>query len=76
MSFTGRYNKYSRNLPQTPWIIDGERKLESSVEELISEHLMAEFKADSKYLGDLLPYIVFIIARRFFLGSNPLNMGV
>ncbi|KAJ7422947.1 putative tRNA pseudouridine synthase Pus10 [Willisornis vidua] len=42
-----RYNKYSRNLPQTPWIIDGERKLESSVEELISEHLMAEFKADS-----------------------------
>ncbi|XP_054036042.1 tRNA pseudouridine synthase Pus10 isoform X2 [Dryobates pubescens] len=43
----GRYNKYSRNLPQTPWIIDGERKLDSSVEELISEHLMAEFKADS-----------------------------
>ncbi|XP_010573142.1 PREDICTED: putative tRNA pseudouridine synthase Pus10 isoform X2 [Haliaeetus leucocephalus] len=43
----GRYNKYSRNLPQTPWIIDGERKLESSVEELISGHLMAEFKADS-----------------------------
>uniref|UniRef100_A0A8V0Z2S0 tRNA pseudouridine(55) synthase n=1 Tax=Gallus gallus TaxID=9031 RepID=A0A8V0Z2S0_CHICK len=44
----GRYNKYSRNLPQTPWIIDGERKLESSVEELISEHLMAEFKADRR----------------------------
>ncbi|OXB76134.1 UNVERIFIED_CONTAM: hypothetical protein H355_005345 [Colinus virginianus] len=43
----GRYNKYSRNLPQTPWIIDGERKMESSVEELISEHLMAQFKADS-----------------------------
>nr|XP_008119303.1 PREDICTED: putative tRNA pseudouridine synthase Pus10 isoform X1 [Anolis carolinensis]XP_008119304.1 PREDICTED: putative tRNA pseudouridine synthase Pus10 isoform X1 [Anolis carolinensis] len=43
----GRYNKYSRMLPQTPWIIDGERKMESSVEELISEHLMAVFKADS-----------------------------
>nr|XP_028580995.1 putative tRNA pseudouridine synthase Pus10 isoform X1 [Podarcis muralis]XP_028580996.1 putative tRNA pseudouridine synthase Pus10 isoform X1 [Podarcis muralis]XP_028580999.1 putative tRNA pseudouridine synthase Pus10 isoform X1 [Podarcis muralis]XP_028581000.1 putative tRNA pseudouridine synthase Pus10 isoform X1 [Podarcis muralis] len=43
----GRYNKYSRTLPQTPWIIDGERKMESSVEELISEHLMAAFKADS-----------------------------
>uniref|UniRef100_A0A8C3SSR2 tRNA pseudouridine synthase Pus10 n=1 Tax=Chelydra serpentina TaxID=8475 RepID=A0A8C3SSR2_CHESE len=43
----GRYNKYSRNLPQTPWIIDGERKMESSVEELISEHLMTAFKADS-----------------------------
>ncbi|KAJ7341302.1 hypothetical protein JRQ81_005241 [Phrynocephalus forsythii] len=43
----GRYNKYSRTLPQTPWIIDGERKMESSVEELISEHLMDAFKADS-----------------------------
>ncbi|KAG8443868.1 hypothetical protein GDO86_009165, partial [Hymenochirus boettgeri] len=43
----GRYNKYSRNLPQTPWIIDGERKMESSVEELITEHLVPAFKADS-----------------------------
>ncbi|XP_063157164.1 tRNA pseudouridine synthase Pus10 isoform X1 [Candoia aspera] len=43
----GRYNKYSRTLPQTPWIIDGERKMESSVEELILEQLMAAFKADS-----------------------------
>ncbi|GAB5569640.1 tRNA pseudouridine synthase Pus10 isoform X1 [Prionailurus iriomotensis] len=45
--FPWRYNKYSRNLPQTPWIIDGERKLESSVEELISDHLLAVFKAES-----------------------------
>uniref|UniRef100_A0A2K5DHM6 tRNA pseudouridine(55) synthase n=1 Tax=Aotus nancymaae TaxID=37293 RepID=A0A2K5DHM6_AOTNA len=43
----GRYNKYSRNLPQTPWIINGERKLESSVEELISDHLLTVFKAES-----------------------------
>lgn len=43
----GRYNKYSRTLPQTPWVIDGERKMESSVEELITEQLMAVFKADS-----------------------------
>ncbi|KAM4694683.1 tRNA pseudouridine synthase Pus10 [Discoglossus pictus] len=43
----GRYNKYSRNLPQTPWVIDGERKMESSVEELITDHLKALFKADS-----------------------------
>ncbi|XP_039743002.1 tRNA pseudouridine synthase Pus10 isoform X1 [Pteropus medius] len=43
----GRYNKYSRNLPQTPWIIDGERKLESSVGELISGHLLTVFKAES-----------------------------
>ncbi|XP_063774292.1 tRNA pseudouridine synthase Pus10 isoform X2 [Pseudophryne corroboree] len=42
----GRYNKYSRTLPQTPWIIDGERKMESSVEELITEQLIPVFKAD------------------------------
>uniref|UniRef100_A0A8C4L2M4 tRNA pseudouridine synthase Pus10 n=1 Tax=Equus asinus asinus TaxID=83772 RepID=A0A8C4L2M4_EQUAS len=47
ISLAGRYNKYSRNLPQTPWIIDGERKLESSVEELISDHLLTTFKAES-----------------------------
>ena len=27
-----RYNKYSRRLPQTPWIIDGEKKFGGSVE--------------------------------------------
>ena len=35
----GRYNKYSRFLPQTPWIIDGARKAESSVQELVCEQL-------------------------------------
>ncbi|XP_006008127.1 putative tRNA pseudouridine synthase Pus10 [Latimeria chalumnae] len=43
----GRYNKYSRTLPQTPWVIEGERKMESSVEELISAQLMVAFKAES-----------------------------
>uniref|UniRef100_A0A8C6SL11 tRNA pseudouridine synthase Pus10 n=1 Tax=Neogobius melanostomus TaxID=47308 RepID=A0A8C6SL11_9GOBI len=32
----GRYNKFSRSLPQTPWLIGGERRMESSVEELIA----------------------------------------
>ncbi|CAF0922159.1 unnamed protein product [Adineta ricciae] len=32
----GRYNKYSRTLSQTPWIIDGIRKADTSVEELIA----------------------------------------
>lgn len=31
----GRYNKYSRKLCQTPWFIDGEKRMEDSVEELI-----------------------------------------
>ncbi|KAM6972113.1 tRNA pseudouridine synthase Pus10 [Aplochiton taeniatus] len=42
----GRYNKFSRTLPQTPWIIDGERRMESSVEELIAAPLLSSFKAD------------------------------
>lgn len=37
----GRYNKYSRNLSQSPWIIDGERKgLSTSVSELLSTPLI------------------------------------
>lgn len=34
--YLGRYNKYSRTLSQTPWIIDGIRKADVSVEELIA----------------------------------------
>ncbi|XP_078086042.1 tRNA pseudouridine synthase Pus10 [Mustelus asterias] len=43
----GRYNKFSRTLPQTPWVIDGERKMESSVEELIGEPLKKMFKVEN-----------------------------
>ncbi|KAL2086569.1 hypothetical protein ACEWY4_017628 [Coilia grayii] len=43
----GRYNKFSRTLPQTPWVIDGERRMESSVEELIVAPLLNAFKSDS-----------------------------
>ncbi|XP_062303940.1 putative tRNA pseudouridine synthase Pus10 [Osmerus eperlanus] len=42
----GRYNKFSRALPQTPWLIDGERRMESSVEELIAAPLLSSFRAD------------------------------
>ncbi|KAG7260756.1 hypothetical protein CRUP_000195 [Coryphaenoides rupestris] len=41
----GRYNKFSRSLSQTPWIIDGRRMMESSVEELIAEPLANSFRA-------------------------------
>ncbi|XP_049849168.1 tRNA pseudouridine synthase Pus10-like [Schistocerca gregaria] len=44
---SGRYCKYVRNLPQSPWIIDGVRKCESSVQELIGPILAAHFVADS-----------------------------
>ncbi|KAL5963021.1 tRNA pseudouridine synthase Pus10 [Taenia solium] len=39
----GRYAKLSRILPQTPWFVDGERKLDSSVEELIAAPVITAF---------------------------------
>ena len=33
-----------RDLPQTPWLVDGERKAESSVEELILSEIRKHFK--------------------------------
>ncbi|XP_060944598.1 putative tRNA pseudouridine synthase Pus10 isoform X2 [Limanda limanda] len=42
----GRYNKFSRTLPQTPWVIDGERRMESSVEELIGASVLSSFRAE------------------------------
>ncbi|XP_011480821.1 putative tRNA pseudouridine synthase Pus10 isoform X1 [Oryzias latipes] len=41
----GRYNKFCRSLPQTPWLIDGERRMESSVEELIAAPILTAFRA-------------------------------
>uniref|UniRef100_A0A671QAF5 tRNA pseudouridine(55) synthase n=1 Tax=Sinocyclocheilus anshuiensis TaxID=1608454 RepID=A0A671QAF5_9TELE len=41
-----RYNKFSRELPQTPWVIDGERRMDGSVEELIAAPLLSSFRAD------------------------------
>lgn len=42
----GRYNKFCRSLPQTPWIINGERMMESSVEELIAAPILKAFRAN------------------------------
>lgn len=40
MFLAGRYNKYSRSLPQTPWVVEGVRKSETSVQELIQAKVM------------------------------------
>jgi hypothetical protein len=45
----GRYNKFSRELPQTPWLVDGVRKMETSVEELITGTLKGAFTFDSEF---------------------------
>lgn len=45
----GRYAKLNRYLPQTPWFLDGERKLDSSVEELISAPITASFGPNTTF---------------------------
>nr|XP_047132390.1 tRNA pseudouridine synthase Pus10 isoform X2 [Hydra vulgaris] len=48
----GRYNKYSRELSQTPWIIEGERKTESSVQDLICGKMQEAVQAsDNKFIS-------------------------
>lgn len=39
----GRYCKFSRNLSQSPWIIDGVKTMETSVQEIIFEKIFQEF---------------------------------
>ncbi|XP_078592635.1 tRNA pseudouridine synthase Pus10-like isoform X2 [Branchiostoma floridae x Branchiostoma japonicum] len=70
----GRYNKYSRTLSQTPWVVDGERRGETSVSELICTRIKAMFMAqeyrfssagredvDVRTLGRGRPFLVELI---------------
>ncbi|PSC72039.1 tRNA pseudouridine synthase Pus10 [Micractinium conductrix] len=43
----GRYLKLRRGIPQSPWIIDGGRKGEGSVQEAIERAVLPAFRADS-----------------------------
>lgn len=43
----GRYQKFSRELSQTPWILNGKRIMESSVQELIMVEVAKYFKVDA-----------------------------
>lgn len=67
----GRYCKYSRNLSQTPWVIEGVKKCETSVEELICLELASAVRSsahkfcssgredvDVRMLGDGRPFVV------------------
>ncbi|XP_046616506.1 tRNA pseudouridine synthase Pus10 [Neodiprion virginianus] len=48
----GRYTKYSRELSQTPWFIGGEKKMETSVQELLCDQILKFVKADAmKFLS-------------------------
>ena len=43
----GRYNKYSRELSQSPWVIDGVRKSQSSIQEILTAETGRVFRSDT-----------------------------
>lgn len=72
----GRYCKYSRNLSQTPWVLDGKRMMEDSVQEIITNGIAGHFgvdwekmifsssgreDVDVRCLGDGRPFVLEII---------------
>lgn len=40
----GRYNKFSRELSQSPWVLNGKRVSEGSVQEIIADEIVPFFK--------------------------------
>ena len=70
----GRYNKFSRELPQTPWIVDGNRIMETSVEELITEPLKQIIKIDGTSIRaqDLIHFWSWLIS---ILGAKFASSG-
>ncbi|KAK0182934.1 hypothetical protein PV327_001016 [Microctonus hyperodae] len=48
----GRYKKLSRHLSQTPWYINGEKKMETSVQDLLCNHIVKYTNSDTlKFLS-------------------------
>lgn len=43
----GRYNKFSRKLSQTPWVVDGKKLAEECVEEIIVEAVLPHFRVST-----------------------------
>lgn len=74
----GRYNKYSRELSQTPWITETGRKTEHSVQELICKKLIEHTKceevkfmssgredSDVRMLGRGRPFVIGLLVPKF-----------
>ncbi|KAH9067346.1 hypothetical protein Ae201684P_021505 [Aphanomyces euteiches] len=74
----GRYLKYERGLSQTPWVVEGERLGESSVEEAIGDIVLPHFHAksfkfhtagredvDVRMLGNGRPFILELLGLNF-----------
>jgi tRNA pseudouridine synthase 10 len=77
MFLAGRYNKYSRSMSQTPWLLDTGRKTQNSVEEVICLNAKEWIKAkdyrfassgredvDVRMLGRGRPFVVEFIDPR------------
>lgn len=45
-SISGCYNKFSRKLSQTPWFINGEKKVDTSVQDLLCSLIAETVKAE------------------------------
>jgi tRNA pseudouridine synthase 10 len=43
----GRYNKFSRTLSQTPWVVNGKKLADESVEEIIVDVVLPHFKVNT-----------------------------
>ncbi|KAG1663723.1 putative tRNA pseudouridine synthase Pus10 [Nymphon striatum] len=71
----GRYNKYSRELSQTPWVIDGDRIMKTSVQELITEHIFPLLKPNGEYCKTLQSYIIFSASGREDVDVRCLGLG-
>ncbi|GLE01993.1 hypothetical protein PINS_up010831 [Pythium insidiosum] len=83
----GRYLKYKRGLSQTPWVLDGERLGESSVEECIGDvarpffdasrykfHTAGREDVDVRMLGNGRPFILELLdAKKGTLSSEELE---
>lgn len=44
----GRYNKLSRELSQTPWFINGEKKMQTSVQDILCNPIAEVIRAQCK----------------------------
>ena len=74
----GRYNKYSRELSQTPWVVDGKKKTQLSIQEIVGEpflkkSLATKIKfsssgredADVRMLGTGRPFVIELLDPKY-----------
>lgn len=67
----GFYNKFSRTLSQTPWVVDGKLMIPNSLQDEISKHVLPPFgSTDCKFHSGVSPK-----DSAFRIGSTPFEFG-